>query len=448
MPTIKTRRGLNIPIHGAAQSLEIQSAPAPKTVALLPQESWGIKVRMLAQEGDTVSIGTPLYADRRDEAAVFGSPAAGKVVAVNRGHRRAVLSVVIAVEGDACVPISRLDAASADGDQVRKALLGAGLWPCFRQRPYDKVPHSASTPKAIVVQAYDSRPLAAPHMALLAGRKAAFQHGLALIHRLSGGRTFLCVQDGQPWGDWGVSGVNVQSFAGPHPAGTAGFSIHKMAPVGPGASTWYIDAQDVADIGETFSTGKIPTRHVVALTGPEAKNPRLVETRRGADIASLVTGESSASETRVLCGSVLEGRITTPGSPEGYLSRYANQVTLMEGATKREFLSWALPVAGRFTQTNTMFDKFFRSKFKFNADENGSLRAIVPIGQYEAVMPMDILPTQLIKALASHDLESAEKLGALELAEEDLALCQFVDPSKQPLTDMLRSMLTRIEKEG
>lgn len=446
MPTIKIRRGLDIPIHGAAPSTEITEAQPAQRVALLPQESWGIKVRLLVAEGDEVQIGTPLFVDRRDEAVLFGSPAAGRVVEINRGHRRAVLSVVIEPSGDACIPVPKLSD-SASADEVRQALLASGLWPCLRRRPYDSVARSDESPRAIIAQAHDTRPLAAKPQDLLQGRKEAFRHGLALIHKLSGGKTFLAVDADAAWSEWTTPGVTVQAFSGPHPAGLPGTSIHHLAPAGPGVVTWHIDAQDVADIGETFLNGRIPTRRVVALTGPEAKNPRLVATQRGAS-TEFARGESSAHSTRVLSGSVLDGRITNPGDDEGFLGRYANQVCLMEDSTEREMLAWALPVAGRFTQTNTMFDKFFRSKFKFNADENGSLRAIVPIGQFESVMPLDILPTQLIKALAGHDLEGAEKLGALELAEEDLALCQFVDPSKQPLTDMLRDMLTRIEKEG
>ncbi|HPF15328.1 MAG TPA: NADH:ubiquinone reductase (Na(+)-transporting) subunit A, partial [Planctomycetota bacterium] len=379
MPTIKNRRGLDIPIHGAAQSSAIQDAPEPTYVALMPPESWGIKVRLDVQVGDVVSIGTPLFADRRDEAAVFGSPAAGTVVAIHRGQRRKVLSVVIEVHGESCIPIQPLNGADANQDQVRTALLASGLWPCLRQRPYDRVALSTNTPRAIVVQAHDSRPLAAAPQALLAGRKEAFRAGLALLDKLSGGHTFLCVAHDANWNDWTSPGVKVQAFEGPHPSGTPGLSIHELAPVGAGRVTWYIDAQDVADIGETFSSGRIPTRRVVALTGPEAKTPRLIATRRGAQIDGLVRGESNAKETRVLCGSVLEGRICPPNEPEGFLSRYTNQITLMEGGTEREFLSWALPVAGRYTHTNTMLDKFFRKTFRFNADENGSLRAIVPV---------------------------------------------------------------------
>ncbi|MFT7678258.1 MAG: Na+-transporting NADH:ubiquinone oxidoreductase subunit A [Planctomycetota bacterium] len=449
MSTIKSRRGLNVPIHGAASSLDVHTTPATSHVALLPQESWGIKVKMLAQVGDAVKLGTPLFCDRRDEAAVFGSPGAGKLVAVNRGHRRSVLSVVIELDHrEEHEDFQVCDPSKTSAEDLRKALLYSGLWPVLRQRPYDKVANSEAQPSALIVTASDTRPLAPSPLAVIAGRETEFKYGLAVLAKLCGAPTWLCHAAGEDWNHLLSEGVRAQGFGGPHPSGTAGYQIHKLAPVGPQRSTWHVGYQDVADVGQLFMTGKQPTERVIALVGPVMREPRLLRTRRGADLAPLCKGEYEAAQPRVVSGSLLEGMICEPGSATGYLGRYANQVSIMEGRTDRELLGWVKPVAGRFTQTNTLLDKFFRSRFKFDADANGGLRAIVPAGMYEKVMPLDILPTQLIKALASNDLENAEKLGVLEIAEEDLALCQFVDPSKQPLTDMLRTMLTRIEKEG
>lgn len=449
MRTIKSRRGLNVPIHGAVSSPDVHSTPTPSRVALLPQESWGIKVKMLAQVGDAVKLGTPLYCDRRDEAVLFGSPGAGKVVSINRGERRSVLSVVIELEQrEEHESFQPCDPAKTDAADLRKALLYSGLWPVLRQRPYDKVAHSESEPVALIVTASDTRPLAPSPLAVIDGRESEFKYGLAVLAKLCSVPTYVCHAAGEDWGHLLPEGVQAQAFGGPHPSGTAGYQIHKLAPVGPQRVTWHVGYQDVADVGQLFLTGKQPTERVIALVGPVMREPRLIRTRRGVDLAPLCEGEYEAAEPRVVSGSLLEGSTSEPGSPTGYLGRYANQVSVMEGRTNRELLTWAKPIAGRFTQTNTLLDKFFRSRFKFDADANGGLRAIVPAGMYEKVMPLDILPTQLIKALASNDLESAEKLGVLEIAEEDLALCQFVDPSKQPLTDMLRTMLTRIEKEG
>ncbi len=237
-------------------------------------------------------------------------------------------------------------------------------------------------------------------------------------------------------------------MAGPHPAGTAGFSIHKLCPAGANRTVWHVGIQDVADIGQLLRSGKRPTERVVAITGPAAKTPQLVKTRPGADLSVLYKDASSATETRLVNGSAIWGNKAETEGHTAYLCRWNTQVTILEDAVKRDLIGWALPISGRYTQTNSVLDKFFRKTFKYDTDTNGSLRAIVPIGQYESVMPLDVLATQLIKALASKDMEAAEKLGVLELAEEDLALCQVVDASKIPITDMLRDMLTTIEKEG
>jgi Na+-transporting NADH:ubiquinone oxidoreductase subunit A len=449
MATITIKRGLDVPLHGALASHEAVDRLDVGRVALLPQESWGIKVRLLAREGDAVKVGTPLFCDRRDEAVLYTSPAAGTIKTIHRGDRRVVHSVVIEARGfEEAVPFHPVDLRKADRATVLAALAGSGLWPALRRRPFDRVAETTDTPRAIVVQAYDSHPLAPDLRELVRGREQDVKAGLAVLKALTDGPVHLAVQAGKDWAACVADGTQVTAFAGPHPAGTAGTSIHHLAPAGAQRTSWYVGVQDVADIGRLFTTGKRPTTRLVAITGPEAKAPKLVRTRPGADIDLLLQGESTAREARVVNGSALWGTTANPATPTGFLGRYAQQVTLLENKVGRDLLGWALPVSGRFTKTNTVFDKFFRKRFKFDTDTNGSLRAIVPIGVYEAVMPLDVLPTQLIKSLACGDIEMAEKLGVLELGEEDLALCQFVDPCKVPITDWLRSMLTTIEKEG
>ncbi|MEM8711585.1 MAG: NADH:ubiquinone reductase (Na(+)-transporting) subunit A [Planctomycetota bacterium] len=449
MATIKAKRGLDLPIHGAAGSSEVVSRLDVTRVALLPQEYWGAKVRLLAQEGDEVRVGTPLFADRRDENVVYTSPAAGKIVAVHRGHRRAVLSIVVEATGftDA-EPFEKMDVDAASPEDIKNALIGSGLWPTIRRRPFDKVALTTDEPAGIIVQAYDSAPLAPDLTQVVEGRDLDIDAGLSALAKLTKGQVHLCVKKGVKWGRFVEDGVQCHHFDGPHPAGTAGFAIHKLCPAGANRPVWHVGIQDVADIGQLLRTGQRPVERIVAITGPAAKTPQLVKTRPGADLSALCKDASSATETRIVNGSAVWGNKADFDGHTGFLGRYNSQVTLLEDAVKRDLIGWALPVSGRYTQTNTVWDKFFRKTFKYDTDTNGSLRAIVPIGQYESVMPLDVLATQLIKALASNDMEAAEKLGVLELAEEDLALCQVVDPSKIPITDMLRDMLTTIEKEG
>ncbi len=449
MATIKAKRGLDLPIHGAPSAAEIVSRLDVTRVALLPQEYWGAKVRLLAQEGDEVRVGTPLFADRRDETVVYTSPAAGKVANVYRGHRRAVLAVEIEASNftDA-ESFEAMDVDKASAEDVKNALVGSGLWPTIRRRPFDKVALTTDEPAGIIVQAYDSSPLAPDLTKVVEGRDEDIDKGLTALAKLTKGDVHVCVKEGVQWGKFCEDGVLVHHVAGPHPAGTAGFSIHKLCPAGANRTVWHVGIQDVADIGQLLRSGKRPTERVVAITGPAAKTPQLVKTRPGADLSVLCKDASSATETRLVNGSAIWGNKAETEGHTAYLGRWNTQVTILEDAVKRDLIGWALPISGRYTQTNSVLDKFFRKTFKYDTDTNGSLRAIVPIGQYESVMPLDVLATQLIKALASKDMEAAEKLGVLELAEEDLALCQVVDASKIPITDMLRDMLTTIEKEG
>ena len=448
MAVINIKRGLDLPIRGALASNSMIEGPAVDRVALLPQESWGIKVKMLVEVGQEVQIGTPLYCDRRDPSVLFTSPAAGTVQAVNRGARRAALSIVIDVaQSEEQVAVEKLDLTTADRESLVAALCKSGLWPNLRQRPFNKVAGSSDTPRSIFVTAMDTSPLAAPPLALLAERETAFKVGLQTLTKLSGGATYLCTPAGEDWSALLADGVTHQTFKGKHPAGNVGVHINALDPVGAERLVWHIDYQSVADLGEFVADGKLATERRIAVVGPAALQTSIMKTRRGAATACFKSF-AKEGQVRFISGSVLDGATANPQCQKGYLGRYAHQLTLLEDSPERELLNWMMPVGKRWSLTNSYLAKFVRKSFKTDTDMNGALRAIVPIGLYERVMPMDILPTQLIKALASDDLESAEKLGVLELAEEDLSLCQYVCPSKVPITNQLRAMLTRIEKEG
>jgi len=405
-----------------------------------------MKTRVLVEEGQAVKVGTPLYFDRRDEQVLFTSPGAGEVAAVVRGARRKVLSVQVQASGsDEQVALDVPDLASGEDAKVRAALLASGLWPALRRRPFDRVARSDEAPEAIFVTAADTHPHAPSPLEVLVGRADDFKLGLHVLRTLTAGAVHVCTLEGEDWSSFLSEGVSHQTFSGKHPAGNAGVHIHSLHPVGQNRFVWHIGYQDVADIGHLFRTKSLPTTRVVGISGPGSAEAVLVRTRRGAALSELATS-SSATQPRLIVGSVLGGRAAI--AEEGFLGRYANQVTILEEATERKFLAWAFPFAGRHSVSNAILDKLFNRDLRFDADLNGSDRAIVPTGSYERVMPMDIMATQLIKALASGDLEGAEKLGVLELAEEDVALCEYVCPSKTNVTGLLRDMLTRIEAEG
>ncbi len=456
MSLIRIKKGLDLPLPGGLDSAALEVAPEPGRVALLPQQFWGIKVQLLAQEGDRVQVGSPLFCDRRDPAVLYTAPAAGVVERVVRGDKRMVLAVVVKADNfTEQAPRPRLDAARAGRAEIVAALAASGLWPALRQRPFDRVAHSAETPRSIFVTAMDSEPLAASPREAVRGREEHFRVGLEALVKLAEHGVKLCSSAEEDWSELrsrngqALAGVTAHQFRGPHPAGLVGTHIHFLDPVGGPRKVWHLAAQDVADIGEFFATGRVPTARRVAVVGPAASRRAFVATRRGADMGVFAGFAAGGGAVRFIGGSALSGRTAQPGTDEGWLGCWDRQVTLLSDETTRDFLGWSAPLGRRWSFTNVYAAKFLgAARLRFDTDLNGSPRAIVPIGVWERVMPLDVLPTQLIKALASDDLEGAEKLGALELAEEDLALCEFVDQSKTPVTALLRTMLTRIEKEG
>lgn len=446
MTANRIQRGLDLPLTGKAPSGDIAERMGVGVVALIPDDSLGIKARTLVAEGDEVKVGTPLYCDRRDPEVLYTSPAAGTVSSIARGARRKILSVQVEVGGfddhhDLQVP----DLEGADASAVRTALMSSGLWPALRRRPFDRVARSGETPAGIFVSAASTHPQAPAPLDLLSGREEDFREGLRVLGKLTEGPVYVCTKQGEDWSGYLVEDAEHHTFSGRHPAGNVGVHIHTLLPVGPSRYVWHVGPQDVADIGTLFRTKHLPTSRVVGVSGPGAAETLLVRTRRSARIEDVVS-TFSVAHPRVIAGSVLGGR--EAAGEQAFLGRYTDQLTVLEDAVDRKLLAWAFPFAGKYSVSNAILDKFFNKDLSFDTDLNGSERAIVPTGSYERVMPMDIMATQLIKALASKDLEMAEKLGALELAEEDVALCEYVCPSKTHVTGLLREMLTRIEGEG
>lgn len=444
MATYTIKKGLNLPIAGSTSTTDCVQGAAAQQVALLPQEAWGIKVQMLVAVGDQVKVGSPLFCDRRDPDVIFTSPAAGTVAAVNRGARRAVQSVVI----DVANFDEHAEMPSSDGSRASlvATLAASGLWPNLRQRPFDKVAVSSTTPQAIFVTATDTNPLAVDPLHLVAGREADVQAGLKAMLTLSGGKVYFNTDGANDWSAFLVEGVEQHGFKGPHPAGNAGVHINALHPVNLERNVWHVDVQNLADMGAYLNSGKVPTARKVAVVGPAASKSEIVETQRGASMN--VFSSYADSTVRFVSGSLLAGATANPGEEKGFLGRFAQQVSIVDDTPEREFINWMKPIGSRWSMSGTYLAKFVKKSFTTDTDLNGGERAIVPIGSYEKVMPFDIMPTQLIKALASNDVTMAEKLGVLEIVEEDIALCQYVCPSKVDITDMLRTMLTLIEKES
>ena len=446
---IKIRRGLKLPISGEPTQ-EIADALKVRTVALVGFDYHGLKPTMAVQVGDKVKAGQLLFTDKKTEGVKYTAPASGTVAAINRGYQRALQSVVIDVEGDDCETYpahSAGEIASLSASQVAEPLLDSGLWTAFRTRPYSKVPAATTRPKSIFVNSMDTNPLAVDPQLVIAERQNDFTAGLHAISKLTEGKVYVCHASGANIPAVSGSNIQYQDFAGVHPAGNSGTHIHFLEPVSANKTAWTINYQEVLAIGALFLTGRLNSERVISLAGPQVENPRIVRTRLGASLEELCAGQLKTGENRTISGSVFGGRNTWKGID--YLGRYHLQVSVLLEGRERPFLHYMVPGFNRFSAMPIYISKFLgNKKFSFTTSANGSERAMVPIGSYEKVMPLDILPTQLLRALIVGDTEMAQKLGCLELEEEDLALCSFVCSGKYEYGPILRDNLERIEKEG
>ncbi|MBX3440057.1 MAG: Na(+)-translocating NADH-quinone reductase subunit A, partial [Planctomycetaceae bacterium] len=321
-------------------------------------------------------------------------------------------------------------------------------WTALRQRPYSKVPSPRSKPHAIFVQAIDTNPLAPSPKLVITERAPYFEHGLQVLRHLTEGAVYLCTAPGVDIPGKALGFVSHYEFEGPHPAGLPGTHIHFLDPVSDRRQVWYIGYQDVLAIGELFVTGRLSVERIVSLAGPQVVEPRLLRTRLGASIEDLTHGQLKPGENRVISGSVLSGRKAVGSA--AYLGRYHVQISVIREGREREFLGWQMPGFDKFSVKPVYASGFAADarRFAFTTNTNGSRRAMVPIGMYEAVMPLDILPTFLLRALLTGDTDQAQALGCLELDEDDIALCTFVDPGKAEYGPLLRQALSAIQKEG
>ncbi|MFC0338812.1 Na+-transporting NADH:ubiquinone oxidoreductase subunit A [Kushneria avicenniae] len=449
---IEVKRGLDLPIAGSP-SQTIENGQPVKHVAVLGPDYIGMRPTMEVREGDRVSLGQVLFTDKKTEGVQYVAPAAGEVVAINRGERRRLMSVVIRVEedNDSRAPaFEQYDAGrleSLERQAVVDQLVASGLWTGIRKRPFSRVPSVSEQPLNIFVTAIDTHPLSADPAHVIEERREDFVNGLRVIRHLTQGQVYLCSAPDADIPGGELDGISHQHFSGPHPAGLAGTHIHHLSPVGISRQVWHLNYQDVMAIGTLFTEGRLDTRRVVALGGPAAKKPRLVRTRLGASLDELLTGEVETDrDVRVISGSVFGG--STAKNSTAYLGRYHLQVSLIDEGRKRALFGWLSLGLDRHSTTGIYLSRLTRpASFRPNTNTNGSERAMVPIGSYEQVMPLDILPTQLLRSLIVGDIEVAMQLGCLELDEEDLALCTYVCPGKYEYGPILRDNLTTIEKE-
>ena len=446
---IKIKRGLNIPIQGTPSST-IDAFVTPRNIGVVGHDYHGMKPTMEVREGDTVQKGQVLFSDKKTPGVHYTAPASGTISAINRGAKRVLQSVVIEVSDAPGIDFGAVtaDQARAMGRQeVVDKLVASGLWTALRTRPFSKVPAIDAEPVALFVTAMDTQPLAADPTIAIAEQAEAFALGVDVLAKLTSGKTYVCAAAGANIPAATAANAELATFSGPHPAGLVGTHIHFLTGASAARQVWHIGYQDVIAVGRLLLDGQLYSERVIALSGPAASNPRLVRTLLGADLTALCAGEQSAEEARLVSGSVLGGRSVSGAT--SYLGRYHNQVTLIAEGRDRTFMGWLSPGAKRHSNMGIYITSFFGTKpLAMTTNTNGSERAMVPVGSYERVMPLDILPTQLLRSLLVGDTETAQQLGCLELDEEDLALCTYVCPGKYEYGPVLRDNLTRIEQEG
>ncbi len=446
---IRIQQGLDLPLAGQPES-RVEAGPAVRSVAVLGGDYPGMRPTLHVTEGERVRRGQLLFEDKKNPGVRYTAPAAGRVLAIHRGAKRFMQSVVIEPGDGGDVDFSAFQAGSAGRltpDAVRALLVESGEWTALRTRPYGQVPAVDSAPSAIFVRVIDTQPLAPDPALIVEPELAAFEKGLSVLQALTEGPVWVCrpPQSGLP--DFSGERVREEVFAGPHPAGNPGTHIHYLCPVGRGRMVWSIDYQDVIAFGHLFATGRRYTRRVIALAGPRVKRPRLVETRLGASVEDLCRDELVEGSNRIISGSVFSGHHAR--GPLAWLSRWSNQITVIREDRDRRLFGYLSPGLERHSVMNIYLSRLKPGKrMDLTSSTNGSERAMVPLGQYERVMPLDILPTQLLRSLVVGDLEMAESLGALELVEEDLALCAYVCVGKYEYGPILRDVLEQIQKEG
>lgn len=446
---IKITKGLDLPIAGLPDGQRIDDVAVTR-VAVKGEEYIGLRPSMAVKEGDRVAKGQLLFEDKKIPGVRFTAPASGIVSAIHRGERRVLQSVVIDIEGDDAVAFNAYapdELATLPRETVTEQLIESGLWTAMRTRPFSKTPAPGTEPAAIFVTAMDTNPLAADPQPIILAQRDAFNAGLTVLTRLIDGRVHVCQGSGGKLGGHPQGQVTFNQFAGPHPAGLVGTHIHFLEPVSLNKQVWHLNYQDVIAYGKLFLDGVLWTERIIALGGPQVKQPRLLRTRLGADLDALLVGELHDGENRVISGSVLNG--TQAVGPHAFLGRFHLQVSVLKEGRDKELLGWVAPGRDKFSITRTTLGHFLKKKlFNLSTDTHGGERAMVPIGSYERVMPLDILPTVLLRDLLAGDTDSAQALGCLELDEEDLALCTYVCPGKYEYGPVLRHVLTQIEQEG
>ncbi|MCE2790176.1 MAG: Na(+)-translocating NADH-quinone reductase subunit A [Saprospiraceae bacterium] len=443
-------RGYDIRLDGEA-ALSVAEVKASR-FAICPADFHGMSPipKLEVQQGDEVKAGDALFFDKKRPEIQYVAPVSGEIVEIVRGEKRAISEVIILADKEIQhkkFDIPNLD--QVDRSSLASFLASSGLWSLLKERPFDRVPSLTEVPVNIFISTFDTAPLAPDLSFVVQGQEAAFQKGLDVLAKLTSGQVHLGLDargEKSPAGAFtNAQGVQKHWFKGPHPAGNVGVQIHHIAPISPKVKVWTVGVQEVITIGNMFLTGKFHANRVVALTGAELKNPQYVHTFQGASVQDLLRDHVTSENVRFVSGDVLSGKEV---DQKGFLSFHGDQVTVLKEGNDYELFGWLLPLSPRPSVSGTIPSYGSDHKFEANTNTHGEKRAFVVSGLYETVLPMDIYPMHLMKAITSQNLDKMEGLGLAELTEEDVALCEFVCPSKNPMQAMLRQGLEYLHEQS
>jgi Na+-transporting NADH:ubiquinone oxidoreductase subunit A len=445
--SVKLKKGLNIRLKGVADKV-LASEVVASHYGVKPVDFPGLTPKLNVREGDMVQAGSPLFHDKLHPEILFTSPVSGKVLFIRRGDRRKLLEIVVEKDGDDSVDFGIIDPSGLSREKIKETLLKSGLWPSIRQRPYHVVANPGDVPDSIFISGFDTAPLAPDYNFIVDNLSATnFKSGITALKKLTEGKINL-VLNGK--GDTSellkrASDVDISHLTGPHPAGNVGVQIHHIRPINKGDKVWTVNLQDVFAIGRLFEEGVYRHDRIIALTGSEVLHPRYCKIRSGASISTIVKDNVRTGDLRYISGNVLTG---TRIEAEGFLGYYDSQVTVIPEGNYFEFFGWMMPGLNKFSFSKTFASSLLpRKSYSLDTNLHGGERAFVMTGMYEKVVPMDIYPMQLLKAILAEDIEMMENLGIYEIAEEDFALCEYICPSKVEIQSIVRKGIDLMIRE-
>lgn len=444
---IKIKRGVDIKLQGKAEQV-YADATMSETFALKPTDFPGVRLKLAVKEGEEVKAGSPVLFNKDKDQVKFTSPVSGEVVEIVRGEKRKLLEVrILADKETSYEDFGAADPKSMQPEAIREKLLQSGCWPMIRQRPYNIIANPEREPRDIFISCFNSAPLGIDLDFAVHGEEKEFQVGVDALSRLTSGKIHLGVDaTSKPSPVFtNCQGVEIHRFKGPHPAGTVGIQIHKVAPINKGEVVWTLDPQEVIIIGRLFLSGKYDARKNIAVCGSEVTKPRYYKAVMGISVKNMLANNTGNGHNRYISGTVLTG---TTIKSNGYLGYYDSQVTVIPENDKERFFGWITPNLDLFSVSRALFSWMQPAKqYKLTTAMNGEERAFVMSGEYQKVFPFDIYPNQLLKSIMVKDIESMENLGIYEIAEEDFALCEVICTSKIPCQEIVREGLDLMLKE-